>query len=439
MKGKKIKMKLYKEFFRYVIPSMLAFALSGLYGVVDGFFLGNAMGDAALAAINVAYPITAFVQALGCGIGMGGAVQYTIHKAQKKTEDAAKCLGMTLLLLVGAGVVLTPILIKMNIPMLKALGLQGDLLVLGNEYITWIGIGTMFQILGTGLVPFMRNLGNAYISTIAMVIGAFFNITFDYLFIWVFRQGMKGAAIASVMGQFAAFVISIAYVLWKKEKMIFKRVPASLIKKILLVACSPFGLSFAPNVTLILVNLNAVAYGGEFAVTCYAPISYITYIVMILLQGISDGCQPLVSLFYGKGEDKNARKIYKISRNFSLLVGVASSILLSWQSETVVKIFGSSPEVTEYVLEVLPIFLIGMAFSALSRAAISYFYATEKNTRAYILIYGEAVLLAVLLMILPRIMGIIGTWISVMLSQILVSILSQVLLKVRRKSRHLLL
>ena len=430
-------MKLYKEFFRYVIPSMLAFALSGLYGVVDGFFLGNAMGDAALAAINVAYPITAFVQALGCGIGMGGAVQYTIHKAQKKTEDAAKCFGVTLLLLVGSGIILTPVLITMNIPMLKALGLEGNLLALGNEYITWIGIGTMFQILGTGLVPFMRNLGNAYISTVAMVIGAMFNITFDYLLIWVFREGMKGAAVASVMGQVAAFLVSIGYVIWKKERIVVKRISLSLVKKICLVACSPFGLSFAPNITLILVNLNAVTYGGEFAVTCYAPISYITYTVMLLLQGISDGCQPLVSLFYGKGEDKNARKIYKISRNFSLLVGVASSILLSWQSEIVVKIFGSSPEVTEYVIMVLPIFLLGMAVSGISRAVISYFYATEKNTRAYILIYGEAVLLALLLMILPRIMGITGTWVSIMVSQILVAVLSQVLLKVRRKSSHL--
>ena len=391
-------MKLYKEFFRYVIPSMLAFALSGLYGVVDGFFLGNAMGDAALAAINVAYPITAFVQALGTGIGMGGAVQYTIHKAQKKTEDAAKCFGVTLLLLVGSGFLITPILLTMNTPMLKALGLQGDLLLLGNEYITWIAIGTMFQILGTGLVPFMRNLGNAYISTIAMVIGAIFNITFDYLLIWVFRQGMKGAAIASVMGQLAAFLISIGYVIWKKERIVIKKVSLSLVKKICLVACSPFGLSFAPNITLILVNLNAVTYGGEFAVTCYAPISYITYTVMALLQGISDGCQPLVSLFYGKGEDKESKSIYKMSRNFSIAVGVLFMIAVIWKGNRVVGIFGSSPEVTEYVLEVLPVFLIGMAFSGLSRAAISYFYATEKNGRAYILIYGEAVLLAVLLL-----------------------------------------
>ena len=427
-------MKLYKEFFRYVIPSMLAFALSGLYGIVDGFFLGNAMGDAALAAINVAYPITAFVQALGTGIGMGGAVQYTIHKAQKKNEDAAKCLGTTLLLLVGSGVVLTPLLLMKNIPMLEALGLQGDLLVLGNEYITWIAVGTLFQILGTGLVPFMRNLGNAYISTVAMVIGAIFNITFDYLLIWVFHQGMKGAAIASVMGQVAAFLVSIGYVLWKKEKIIVRRLQTSLVKKIVLVACSPFGLSFAPNITLILVNLNAVTYGGEFAVTCYAPISYITYTVMLLLQGISDGCQPLVSLFYGKGEEKEAEKIYKMSRNFSIFIGIIFMMAVIWQGRAVVGIFGSSAQVMEYVLEILPIFLIGMAFSGISRAVISYFYATEKNIKAYLLIYGEAILLGILLFIFPRAMGILGTWISIMLSQILVAVMSQMLLRVGKNN-----
>lgn len=422
-------MRLYKEFFRYVIPSMLAFALSGLYGIVDGFFLGNEVGDAALAAINVAYPITAFVQALGCGIGMGGAVQYTIHKAQKKASDAAKCLGTTLLLLVGSGMVLTPVLLCNNRLLLKALGLQGNLLELGNEYVTWIALGTLFQILGTGLVPFMRNLGNAYISTVAMVIGAVFNITFDYLLIWVFHQGMKGAAIASVMGQVAAFIISIGYILWKKEKVIFKKVPFSLVKKILLVACSPFGLSFAPNITLILVNLNAMTYGGEFAVTCYAPISYVTYTVMLLLQGISDGCQPLVSFFYGKGEEKEAEKIYKMSRNFSLFTGIIFMILVIWQGEQIVSIFGSSPKVMQYVLEVLPIFLLGMAFSGISRTVVSYFYATEKNKKAYVLIYGEAVLLALLLLILPAIMGIMGTWISIMFSQVLIAVASQILLK----------
>ena len=71
-------MHIHKEFFRYVIPSMLAFALSGIYAIADGFFVGNALGDNALAAINIAYPLTAFIQSIGTGIGMGGAIQYAI-------------------------------------------------------------------------------------------------------------------------------------------------------------------------------------------------------------------------------------------------------------------------------------------------------------------------------------------------------------------------
>ena len=77
-------MKIHKEFFRYVIPSMLAFALSGIYAIADGFFVGNALGDNALAAINMAYPLTAFLQAVGTGIGMGGAVSYHQHREQKR-------------------------------------------------------------------------------------------------------------------------------------------------------------------------------------------------------------------------------------------------------------------------------------------------------------------------------------------------------------------
>ncbi|MDD7027772.1 MAG: MATE family efflux transporter [Lachnospiraceae bacterium] len=427
-------MKLYKDFFRYVLPSMLAFALSGLYGIVDGFFLGNEMGDQALAAINVAYPLTAFLQAVGTGIGMGGAVQYTINKAQKKEENQQKCLGLTFGLLILVGTVLTPLFYFYNIPLLKALGASESLLVLGGEYMDWIAFGCLFQILGTGMVPFMRNLGNAFISMTAMMLGAVTNIVFDYLFIWVFHKGMMGAAIASVMGQVTAFFVCIIYLLWKKERMRLKGVDMDLLKKILLIGCSPFGLSFAPNLILILVNLNAVHYGGDFAVTCYAPVSYITYTVMLLLQGVSDGCQPLISFFYGKGERMQARRIYHMSRNFSLLTGGAAFFLLVWGGSSVIELFGTSERVTEYVTEILPIFLLGLLFAGVSRAVISYFYATEENVKAYFLIYGESVLLGILLWIVPNLMGILGTWISVMVSQLLIALLSQIFLLRAKRS-----
>lgn len=424
-------MKLYKEFFRYVIPSMFAFALSGLYGIVDGFFLGNEMGDSALAAINVAYPITAFMQAVGTGIGMGGAVQYTILKAQKKEKEKALCLGITLKILFIMGVMLTPVFIYGNRFFLKLLGAQGELLTLGEEYITWIALGTLFQILGTGLVPFMRNIGGAMIPMIAMVFGSVLNIVFDYLFIWVFPLGMTGAAIASVMGQAGAFTISILYLVRKKEPIVWRGFQQNHLKKIFLTGCSPFGLSFAPNVTLILVNLNAVKYGGEFAVTAYAPISYITFTIMMLLQGVSDGCQPLVSHFYGKGDEKKARSIYGMSRKFSLLIGLFCLILLSLKGRTAVMFFGTSPKVTEYVVEILPIFLIGMVFSGLSRAATSFFYATEQNKKAYSMIYGENIILLISLLIIPAMTGISGTWLCIMISQIFIALMGQGMMRRR--------
>ncbi len=76
-----------KTFFRYVIPSVLSFALSGVYAIVDGFFVGNSMGDAGLSAVNIAYPLVAVIQALGTGIGMGGAIYYSIYRAEKRKQE----------------------------------------------------------------------------------------------------------------------------------------------------------------------------------------------------------------------------------------------------------------------------------------------------------------------------------------------------------------
>ena len=102
-----VKKKLGKEFLKYVLPSMLAFALSGIYSIADGFFVGNELGDSALTAINVAYPLTAFIQAAGTGIGMGGAVLFTLAAGSASPEAKERYFGMAAVLLVLFGAVLT--------------------------------------------------------------------------------------------------------------------------------------------------------------------------------------------------------------------------------------------------------------------------------------------------------------------------------------------
>ncbi len=169
-------------FFKYVIPSVFSFALSGVYAIVDGFFVGNTIGDAGLSAINIAYPIVAFIQAVGTGIGMGGAVHYSISKAENNEKSAHNFIACAWWLLWLASVLLTGAVYLSAEPMLKLLGAEHSILTFATEYIRIIAIGTGLQILGTGLVPFIRNYGGSFWAMIAMLGGFFANIALDYLF-----------------------------------------------------------------------------------------------------------------------------------------------------------------------------------------------------------------------------------------------------------------
>ena len=124
--------KSYKTFYACVIPSVLAFALSGVYTIVDGFFVGRSVGDIGLSTINIAYPVVSLLQALGTGIGMGGSVMYTLSRSSGKQDEAKRYLRCTTLLLLVVGVVLTVLLLLTMTPVLKLLGAAGEMVTLGK-------------------------------------------------------------------------------------------------------------------------------------------------------------------------------------------------------------------------------------------------------------------------------------------------------------------
>ena len=260
-------MKIHKEFFRYVIPSMLAFALSGIYAIADGFFFFISLGDNALAAINMAYPLTAFLQAVGTGIGMGGAVSYTISIGNKNEKRGNQFFGMSLILLVLAGILLTVLFLLGAPAVLHLFGATGEIETLGKEYLLYISYGAIFQVLGTGLVPFIRNMGSSVTAMAAMIVGFLTNIFLDYLFVWVLPWGMMGAAVATVIGQAMTFLVCVLFFIWKKARPCFQfeKQQCFFTKHVLSVALSPFGLTFSPNITLILVNKSAALFGGTMA------------------------------------------------------------------------------------------------------------------------------------------------------------------------------
>ena len=431
-------MHIKREFFRYVLPSMLAFALSGVYAIADGFFVGNALGDDALAAINFAYPLTALQQSAGTGIGMGGAILYSLSEGAGENEKKLRFFGTAGILMLIASALLTGAFLLFAPAVLRLFGAEGNVLAMSEEYIRFIAYGSLFQVLATGSVPFIRNMGGSVTAMFSMVLGFAANIALDWLFVWTLSLGMKGAALATVCGQALTFVVCLVFLFVKKQAPAFFSAKDSckMAGKILLIGLSAFGLAFSPNLTLIFVNKSAAAVGSDFAVTCFAAVSYITCVVLLLLQGISDGSQPPVSKFYGEGKEHEAKKIRFYAYIFALATAAALCAVIWFLRARIPLLFGASNAVAEEVAKIMAVFLLGLPFAAFTRITASYFYATEKVRLAYILIYGEPALLLLSLLILPALCGIIGTWISVSLSQILTCAVGVLLLCLTRKPRQ---
>ena len=190
-----------RNFWRNVLPSVIAFAFSGVYSIVDGMFVGQGVGDAGLAAINVAWPVTALVQALGTGLGMAAAVVLSVCIGRRDAAEEHRALGSTAVLLLLAGVLSTALLALLYRPLLPLLGAEGSVLAYADSYTRVIVLGSLFQVLGTGLVPLLRTYDGADAAMCSMTAGFLTNVVLDALFISVFRWGTAGAAAATVIAQ----------------------------------------------------------------------------------------------------------------------------------------------------------------------------------------------------------------------------------------------
>ena len=420
-----------RTFLRFALPSVLAFALSGVYTIVDGYFVGNSLGDPGLAAINLAYPIPAFIQAAGTGIGLSGAIRYSILIGQKRQSSAMansqpeerRCFTCTLLLLLLASLLLTAGVLAALPSLLRLLGANGSLYGLAAEYTQAIAWGTIFQLLATGLVPFIRNLGGSSYAMFTMIAGFLTNIALDYVFVWVWHWGIAGAAWATVVGQTVTAVAAAGYLIWKKIGFSLPCFKSFLQNAgvVLKVAVAPFGLTFSPQITTILMNRALMEHSGEQAVAVYGCIAYIIAIPYLLLQGVGDGSQPLISQAFGAGDKQGVKQVRRFAYFSGGTVALLCMACMFLLRDRFGVLFGASSAANAEVALRLPLFLSTLLLLAYVRITTSFLYATERAGLSYLLVYAEPAALFVLLLFLPCLpfLGGLGVWFGVPAAQLL--------------------
>ncbi len=414
-----------KTFCRYIFPAMFSFLLTGIYSVVDGIFVGNAVGDNGLAAINIAWPLAALIISLGTGIGMGGAVIVSLNNGAGDEATAKKAEGNTFFLVLIGTIVLILLLALTHKPLLYLMGARGIILTYGQEYIEILLFGAIAQISACAMIPLIRNHGASVFAMVAMGLGCITNIVLDWVFIFALDLNLQGAALATVCGQVLTLILCIGFYLHKPYRQIIHYLKPNfkLLKDIIKVGISPFGLTYLPSITIIVMNLQALKYGGTAAVSAYAILAYILSFMEILVQGIGDGSQPLLSLSQGAGKTKELHIYRKWMFMLALAFSAVSGLLTVLFRNQIPILFGGSAEAGIYILDAALPLGIALFLYGFSKPSISYFYATHQITPSTIMVYGEVLLTIALIYILPLFFDLMGVWYTMPLVQILLSLI----------------
>lgn len=316
-----------KKFGKYVMASMITMFLQSAYSMIDGLFVSNLIGDTALSAVNVAWPIIAVVTAIGTGVGCGGAVMMSTKQGEGKNEESNIVRANVILALLASSIVVTILFLILLTPLLKLMGAEGELLRLSQIYGRVMLTGGVLQILSCGLTPLLRNDNRAVSAMMIMVGGLFANLGLDFVFMYVFHMGIGGAAGASLCAQLFTTLCCLIILGTKKTDPIrFSQfmIRKEYWKKIFKTAVSPFGISLTPSLLILYHNVACLKFGGDLAVNAYALISSTVGSYRVLLIGVAEGIQPLASYAYGAHDFHAIRKI----RNKAVITAMGVSFFL---------------------------------------------------------------------------------------------------------------
>lgn len=413
------------------VPTVFALVMSGLYSVMDGLFIGRAVGDIGLAAVNIAWPIPAVITAAGIGIGTGGSILYSNQIGQGNRDIAEKWYRCAVRLLIIVGLFLTVFFYVCYPGILRALGAEGEVYEQASDYSRIIALGGLLQVMGAGMVPLLRNLGEILKAAGSMLMGMLVNICLNYILIFHVGMGIRGAAVGTVTAQFVVTVSALVFGYKRRsekkqsfefgyEKMKDTGGRRTFKKERLLIKTgfSAFGLSLAPSVVLIFTNYRCLKYGGATAAACYAVISYITFPVQYLLAGIGDGSQPLMSFYNGSGKDAELMYIRKIAERTAIFTGAALMCVTFIVSGRIPRVFGLSKAAGAYFRTGMRISSGSFLFMGAARFHISYLGAVLRTKEASALIYMETLAVSPLfLIVFPNVFGIEGIWWSLPATQ----------------------
>lgn len=404
---------------KFAVPSVIALLVNSLYNIVDQIFIGWGVGYLGNGATNIVLPITIIALALSMMIGNGGAAYLSLKMGEGEVETAKKGVGNAVTLVTIVSILLAVIFLIWIDPILTLFGATDVLRPFALEYGFIIGAGLPFMMISAAINSMIRADGSPKYAMLSMVIGAIINVILDPVFIFVFQMGVKGAAIATIIGQVASFVVSVLYMPHFKSVQLNKSSFAPCAKvsvNIVIFGLSSFITQFAITIVMALTN-NLLAkygaqsvYGAEIPLTATGIVMKVNQIMIAILLGIATGTQPIIGYNYGAKSYHRVKKALEISLIASEIVSVAAFLIFQFAPMSVVSLFGSEEGLyNEFAVKAFRIFLMLCPLTGFQTIAAVYLQAVGKPVKSAILSLARQIIFFVpTALILPAFLGVEG-------------------------------
>ena len=399
-----------KAFLRLAPPAIATQLINILYNLVDRLFIGHIpnYGDVALAGVGVTAPVILAISAFAALVSMGGAPKASIFMGEGNTSKAEKVMGACTWMLIAISIVLTCIMLAFGKPILLLFGASDVTIVYAVDYMNIYCFGTLFTQLTLGLNAFITAQGKTLVSMVNVAIGAALNIILDAVFILGFSWGVKGAALATIISQAVSALFVIRYVVSPnaKLKLRLKNICFNwqLLWPCILLGASPALMQLTENMVAISFNTALQMHGGDTAVASMSILNSVMQFVMLLLPGLVQGAQPLLSYNLG------AKNIPRVKRTFRLLLVscVAFStfiwVLCMVNPRFVASIFTNDANLIAYTEGTMRVYLAALQIYGIQVACQYSFVALDQPKKAiFMTIWRKVIILIPLIFLLPQV------------------------------------
>ena len=337
---------------QYAVPGIIAMTASSLYNMVDSIYIGHIpeVGSLSMSGLAVTFPLMNISTAFGTLVGVGAATMISVLLGQKNYQVANRVLANEVTLNIITGLTFTLVTLLWMDPILRFFGASDATLPFARSYMLIIALGNAVTHLYFGLNSIVRSSGNPKLAMGLTLFTVTSNAIMDPIFIFVLGMGIQGAALATVLCQLMALLITFRYFLNPERflhlprKIKSYRVDWRIAKDSLAIGMGPFLMNLASCIVVLFINQQLVKWGGDLALGAYGIVNRISFLFVMIVMGFNQGMQPIAGYNYGARQYGRVREVYLKTAGWATLVCIVGFLVSEFLPGPTVGIFTNDPE-----------------------------------------------------------------------------------------------